>query len=229
MNSPPSLHSESGLLHHLSDEGWAFAQLEPGNSARLGRQLLELATVLGRPQPARGRALVDRLMPQEEDRAQPNSLSATTGLAKQPWHVDLAHCHVPARYIALACEREGSSSVPTELVPWKNVLDIADHEACRCEPFLVRNGRGSFYATLLTEGRQFLRFDPGCMQPMTRGARVLMNKICGRRIDPTVRIDWRPGLAVVIDNWRMLHRRQDAHGAQDRVLLRASVMGGNER
>jgi alpha-ketoglutarate-dependent taurine dioxygenase len=223
------LRLASRLLTDLSRQGWAVVQFERGNSLPRERQLLELATTLGPPQPTRGRALVDHLTPHNEDRAHPKSLSASAGLAVQPWHIDLAHRHVPARYIALVCEREGARPVPTELVPWRRVVRTADHEAGHAEPFLVRTGRGSFYATLLTQGQRFLRFDPGCMQPMTRGASVLMSRICDRKIDPAVRIDWRPGLATVIDNWRMLHRRQDAHGAEDRVLLTASVMGDNTR
>lgn len=201
-------------------------QLESRDPIGLERQLLELATRLGTPVPTRGRTLVDRLIPQQERRARTSSLSAITGLAEQPWHIDLAHHQVPVHYIVLACESEGSSPVPTNLVSWKNVIDIADHDACCTEPFLVRNGAASFFATLLTRWQQFFRFDPGCMQPMTRGGKALMSKICSKRIDPAARIDWRPRLTLVIDNWRMLHRRQDAHGAQDRVILRVSVMGG---
>jgi len=217
------------LLQGLSGQGWASVQLEAGDSASLGRQLLDLASILGTPQPTRGKALVDRLIPQKRDQAPPKSLSASAGLAEQPWHVDLAHCQVPAHYIALACEHEGSSPVPTELAHWKNLLDIADYEAGHAEPFLVRNGRGSFYATMLAREQKFLRYDPGCMQPMTQAAKALMRKLCGKGIDPIVRIDWQPGLAVIIDNWRMLHRRLDAHRAQDRVLLRVSVIGDSKR
>ena len=82
---------------------------------------------------------------------------------------------------------------------------------------------------MLTYRREFIRYDPGCMQPMTLGASTLMKKLSGKRVEPIVRIDWRPGLAVIIDNWKLLHRRLDARGAQDRVLLRVSVTGENKK
>lgn len=228
MNNSATQYFTPCVLQDLFRQGWAFVQLEADDSASLVRQLLELASTLGTPQPTRGKVLVDRLMPQKKDQAHPKSLSASTGLGEQPWHVDLAHCQTPARYIVLACEREGSNPIPTELAYWESLLDIADHEAAHTEPFLVRNGSYSFYATMLTQSQQFLRFDPGCMQPMTGGAKALMSKLCGRKIDPTLRINWKPGQAVIIDNWRMLHRRLRAHGAQDRVLLRISVTGENK-
>ncbi len=225
MSYPTSMRYAPHVIQDLDRQGWASVQLDDGDSVSIGRQLLDLASALGLPQPTRGKALVDRLVPKTLEQAQPNSLSASTGLGEQPWHTDLAHRQIPARYIALACEFEGSTAVSTELAHWATLLDPTDYEASHTEPFLVRNGRKSFYSTLLAPGRQFLRFDPGCMQPMTQRAKGLMSKLCGKTMEPTYRIDWRRGLTVIIDNSWMLHRRLDAHGAQDRVLMRVSVMG----
>ena len=215
------------MLQDLFRQGWGFTQLEAGDTDSLERQLLELASTLGTPQPTRSKTLVDRLVPQKKDQAHPNSLSASTGLGVQPWHIDLAHFQTPARYIIFACECEGGNQVPTELVYWKSLLDLVDYESAHTEPFLVRNSSCSFYATMLTQSQGFLRFDPGCMQPVTEGAKTLMKKLCGKRIKPTLRINWKPGQVVIIDNWRMLHRRLNAHSAQDRVLLRVSLKGVN--
>lgn len=217
------------LLKRLFKHGWAFVQLEVANVTSLGTQLFDLATTLGTPQSTRSNALMDRLIPQKKGQANPKSLSSVTGLTGQPWHVDLAHFKIPAHYIVLMCERKGSNPVATELVYWKNLIDIADYDDAHTEPFLVRNGKSSFYATMLTYRQEFIRYDPGCMQPMTLGASTLMKKLSGKRVEPIVRIDWRPGLAVIIDNWRLLHRRLDARGAQDRVLLRVSVTGDNKK
>lgn len=211
-------------LQDLFRQGWVNLQLG-ADSASLGYQMIELASALGIPQPSRGKALVDRLIPQKRGQAQLKSLSALTGLDEQPWHVDLAHSQMPARFIIFACEREGSNPVPTELAYGESLIDLTDYEAAITEPYLVRNGSSSFYATILTQSHQFFRFDPGCMQPMTRGAKSLMSKLCNKEIEPSLRINWKPGQAVIIDNWRMLHRRLSAYGAQDRILLRVSVTG----
>lgn len=216
-------HLPTSVLQDLYRQGWGLVQLKAGDTVSLGRQLLGIASILGTSQQTRSKALVDRLIPQEKDQAHPKSLSASTGLGVQPWHVDLAHFQTPARYIILACECKGSNPVPTELAYWKSLFDTADQEAALTEPFLVRNGSHSFYATILTRSQQYLRFDPGCMQPVTKGAKALMSKLSGKKINPALRIDWKPERAVVIDNWRMLHRRLDAHSAQGRVLLRVAV------
>ena len=223
MNISAAQHFQSSALQDLCRQGWGSMQLEAGNTILLERQLLDIASVLGAPQPTRNKELVDRLIPHKKNQAFPNSLSASTGLDIQPWHIDLAHSQTPVRYIILACEREGSKPVPTELAYWSSLIDIADQEAAHTEPFLVRNGSHSFYATILTRSQQYLRFDPGCMIPVTRDAKILMDKLSGKRIKPALRIKWKLGSAVIIDNWRMLHRRLDAHGTQDRMLLRISV------
>ncbi len=228
MNNSAAQHLTPCVLQDLFGQGWAFVQPEAGDSSLIERQLLKLASTLGTPQPTRGKTLVDRLMPQQKLQAHPKSLSALTGLDKQPWHIDLAHYQTPARYIIFSCESEGSNPVPTELVYWESMLDITNREAAYTEPFLVRNGSCSFYATILTQSQQFFRFDPGCMQPMTKGAKTLMTELCCKKIDSTLRINWKQGQAVIIDNWRMLHRRLSAHDAQDRVLLRISVTGENK-
>lgn len=212
-------------MQELTKHGFAFVQLESCDYASLSKQFLDLASTVGVLQPTRSKLLVDSLVPLEKGQAHPKSLSALFGLGGQPWHVDLAHNKIPAQYILLMCVHVGSRPVATELVYWKNLLDIDDHNAAHTETFLVRNGARSFYATILGRKQKFVRYDPGCMQPVTMGARTLMRTLLGKKVEPTVRINWRPGLAVIIDNWRMLHRRLDAHGAQDRLLLRISVMG----
>jgi hypothetical protein len=93
------------------------------------------------------------------------------------------------------------------------------------EPFLVRSGKSSFYATLLTKNRSYLRFDPGCMQGVTDKATLLMRKLLHESPPPCYSHNWEIGDLLVIDNWKMLHRRADARLSPDRTLLRVSVMG----
>jgi hypothetical protein len=90
--------------------------------------------------------------------------------------------------------------------------------------FLVRNSRASWYSTVVGEERPYVRFDPGCMFPTTaeghEAGRAIERRIAASR--PT-RIDWTQGKVVILDNWKLLHGREDAEGDEDRVLLRAIV------
>jgi hypothetical protein len=95
--------------------------------------------------------------------------------------------------------------------------------------FMVRNGRASWYSTILSGERPYVRFDPGCMFPATadghEAGRILQQHLAACR--PT-RIDWNQGKLVVLDNWKLFHGRESADGDNDRVLLRVLALGRPE-
>lgn len=210
----------------VSKLGWSVLRM-PGLAGQpcIEDDLLGIARTIGTPTSTRGGTLVDVLRPVDPGDARPRSLSALFGQHTQPWHVDLSHRSVPARYILLMCQSSGSAGATTDLINVDHFLPrhcIAD--ACS-EPFLVRSGKNSFYATLLTKSRRYLRFDPGCMQGVTDKATLLMRKLLDESPPPNYSHNWNTGDLLVIDNWKMLHRRADARFAPDRTLLRVSVMG----
>ncbi|MCD0500803.1 MULTISPECIES: TauD/TfdA family dioxygenase [Achromobacter] len=110
---------------------------------------------------------------------------------------------------------DASTLVPTDL-----------YEEALAEPFLFRTGAQSFYATIKVKGAPFVRFDPGCMHGTTARAKALMQQLLNRTLAPTHVHQWTPGAVLVIDNWKMLHRRADATAYINRTLYRVSVMGG---
>lgn len=209
----------------LKHFGWVSFELPVNSAAQFAETILTVATTLGEITSNRGRGLIDTLTPLESSDAHSKSLSALTGLGAQPWHVDLAHQQTPARYILLGCEVEGDIPVETELCDRRDLLPDDSVQLAYTEPFLVKNGRHSFYSTVLTRGEGFIRIDPGCMTPMTKKASRLMTAIQNDEKKLITAIRWKPGLIAVIDNWRMLHRRARAYGAVGRKLVRVSVMG----
>ncbi len=210
----------------VNKRGWSFLRM-PGLVCQpcIEDDLLGIARTIGTPTSTRGGNMVDVLRPVEPGDARPRSLSAMFGQHAQPWHVDLSHRAVPARYILLMCQSSGSAGATTDLIN----VELFLHRHCLVdafsEPFLVRSGKRSFYATLLTKNRSYLRFDPGCMQGVTDKARLLMRKLLDESPPPCYSHIWNTGDLLVIDNWKMLHKRADARYAPDRTLLRVSVMG----
>ena len=204
----------------LHGSGWLTLQTSATTQPEVQQRLLDVASQLGDLSPGRKRRNIERLVPLREADAPSRSLSAIAGLGAQPWHTDLAHRPIPARYVLLACVDPGKCFVPTELCHPSSLFPAAWIEAARTEPFLVRNGGHSFYATLLSDKDSYFRFDPGCMLPTTKKGRELMKIGTLGQPSKIERITWAPGLIAVIDNWRMLHRRKAAHGAESRVLLR---------
>ena len=173
----------------------------------------------------RTRALVDELKPQLAHETSQPSLSAQVGHGLQPWHMDMAHRIEPARYLVMGMYECSTVTAPTELLDAIDLVPKALTHEAHCETFLVRTGARSFYATILAKHQPFARFDPGCMQGTTLRAKTLMQQILRRTTVPTHSHQWTAGSVLVIDNWKMLHRRADATTSINRTLYRISVIG----
>jgi hypothetical protein len=158
--------------------------------------------------------------------ARPYSLSAQHGEGAFPFHTDVAHWSVPARYLLL---RSDAASVRSTNVA--AVRDSLGHAACLelfCRAvFLVRNGRHSFLASAFEPRLSLFRFDPGCMVPADRAARdvvehlsILTSTGCATSVT------WTAGCTVLVDNWRCMHSRGVLpHGVEEesRELRRALI------
>jgi hypothetical protein len=199
--------------------------LNPWDKAAFAKVLVGIAEQLGTPHGRRDGALIDTLRPVSSMDARPRSLSAVYGYETQPWHIDRAHWPTPARYLVLGCIAATSASAATELLDWKSLSWDPDVQAAaHVEPFRIRNGRHSFYATMLNRELPLLRHDPGCMEPLSEAGLSLQARIDGRSLAPSARIRWVTGMIVIVDNWRLLHRRMDARADRTRALLRITVL-----
>lgn len=184
----------------------------------------EIAARLGLPYGGRRGAKIETLSPQRKSDAAKTSLSRSYGMGRFPWHTDAAHRLMPARWVVMACIEPGAAQACTELLPWSRVTlpeDMA--EACLTRPFAFVSGRDSFLATIAQAKRGFIRFDPGCMRPLERQGVELLSTLAEwmPAQSASLRIEWRPGRAVIFDNWSCLHRRHDAAESAGRKLLRA--------
>jgi hypothetical protein len=126
----------------------------------------------------------------------------------------------------LGCVESGSESVPTLLLDRLGVkLSREELQLARSAVFHVRNGRGSFYASIVGLDPRFIRYDPGCMHPVSPEALEALALFSNERVAPqSISFHWQPGDLLIIDNWRMLHARGHLTGASiERVLLRSNV------
>lgn len=103
-------------------------------------------------------------------------------------------------------------------------LDAQETSHMAAGVFLVKNGRASLYANIVKPSKSMVRFDPGCMNPVTsRGqlaADILNERLDGIR---SVRIAWAEGDVLIVDNWRVLHAREAGESDEGRTLLRVLV------
>lgn len=212
-------------LAALRSRGWTCVDCAAVDTESFKRDLLTLAATLGTATRTRTRSVVDELVPVSQREAQPRSLSRITGTGAQPWHMDMAHRPVPARYLVLGMLTCSSSTASTELLDAELLLPHGLCEAASTEPFLVRTGAKSFYATIKGKGQPFLRLDPGCMEGATERAKGLMALLVELNAPPTYVHRWTPGSVLLLDNWKVFHRRADARDDPTRVLFRISVLG----
>lgn len=211
----------------LETHGWTSRKISVDCESDLREQLLSLAVGLGTPTATRtGGCLCDTLLPTAGDAAKSRSLSKTHALGEFPLHIDTAHWLTPCRYVILACVSPGGGSRPTLLLDARRLpLNESQISLLHSTPLRVTNGRNSFFSTILSKTRPFVRFDPGCMTATTPdGGKALAVLERQNWPDYIETVQWKTGTVLVIDNWRMLHGRGHADCPDsDRKLLRISI------
>ncbi len=207
----------------IAKHGW---ELFSCHSDAISQQVVALAFRLGTLVQGRYGSSVEVLSPSPEASAHPSSLSASYGLGPLPLHVDTSHLPVPARYLVLGCVNPGKQRVPT-LVFDRYDLSLSSNQMrlLRSAVFHVQNGRRSFYGSIQGLNPAFIRFDPGCMKPVTQEAEEALALFSFEAINEHVQeIFLRAGDIMVIDNWRMLHGRAAVPQLDSyRSLIRCTV------
>jgi len=218
----------SNILKAVEEYGWALAEIDDGPTASMAENLTAIGEVLGDIVPASRWQMTDVLRPTSLAQARPTSLSGKFGAESFPLHCDTAFWSVPCRYVLLACEEPGWADVATLLLDAKAVsFSKTERQLASQALFFVRNGRKSFYASILSTDREFIRLDPGCLEPLgPEGCEAVQLFSISRWAGQLQRVSWSRGTVLVIDNWRVLHSREavpDNDGPERklrRVLIR---------
>jgi alpha-ketoglutarate-dependent taurine dioxygenase len=167
--------------------------------------------------------LVEEVVPTAFGDALPRSLSASYGTGVLPLHVDTAHRLRPARVIILGCVSAGTPRSATKLLDSRLLRWSApEWQLLSCAVFLVITGRHSFYSSILNDRAEYIRFDPGCMEPIDNRSEMALQLFSDRVSSARYQtVDWLEGRFLVLDNWRMLHGRSAAPCKSGRVLVRS--------
>jgi len=223
--------SEEGIFHGgdlepLRDQGWVLIPSNFHDESALVTRTQMLAKLLGTPIRGRARQMVEVLRPKAPEAAPSASLSRKYGFHTFPFHVDTTHWVLPARFLVLSCVIPGDVVVPTLLVN-RDAVPLSKEEKAmgKSAVFLIRNGRHSFYSSIFGNGRDFIRYDPGCMEPQTENAIEAIKLYSHDRVSPHVHeIVWSRGDSLIIDNWQILHARASvSSSSSERLLLRCLV------
>lgn len=223
--SRPGIAELSPAFSNLRLRGWATLRVDACCEGDMVAALKGVGSMLGAPAQGRAKSVEEILRPLMRSDAHPRSLSALYGTERLPFHTELGHRRQPCRYLLLGCIDPGQPVSATLLVDWKEIgLDERDFALLDSAPILVRTGRRSFYSTILPRGREFLRFDPGCMEAVDRRGVDALRLVADRLAEAHAhRQDWRTGDMLLVDNWRILHGREPSSAGNSRRLARVLI------
>ena len=209
----------------LAERGWSLHSSEGADADATVSELRKLGDRLGTRVAGRAGLLEEVVQPHDANDAHPRSLSARYGLDALPFHAELSHRTRPCRYLLLGCIDPGSPAAATMLLDWQTLGFSPDElDLLEGTPVLVRSGRRSFYSTILAPGGAFLRYDPGCLEPVDRRGRMALALIEDRIASASAEAHhWRQGDILIIDNWRVLHGRSPSDRGSGRRLARILI------
>jgi len=192
-----------GILTALSSKGFADLQeFYPGASAAEAAQ--QVAAVLS----ASIWRTAEMLSANPINSKPLNTYAGNYGLGVLPLHTDLAHWHIPPRYLMLRCA-VGDPNVQTRLLHHEDALrgmPISTIERALFRPRRRLDGR-MFLMRLRQHG--IFRWDQLFLTPDNAEAREVRAAFVENDMNDrgeVVILD-RPGRTVVIDNWQVLHGR----------------------
>lgn len=213
------------MNYQLENYGWWQVDYA---GTELNTYLLALAQSLGQPVCGRNkRDLIETLRPTIKDFAKPNSLSNRFSLSAFPFHCDTAHWATPCNYLILGCANPGKCGRRTVLLNVdKMVSSPRESELLESSVFLIKNGRQSFYGSIIQHNGLFVRFDPGCMTPTDeksgQALELFQKKINEAEV---AEVKWTKNRILIINNWRILHgRSMPLQPCSSRELRRVLVL-----
>lgn len=189
--------------------------LIPGHKPNLAT--VEAVSFLGTPLTLPGFSTVQELRPHESSDAAPNTYSGNFGVGEFPMHTDLAHWAVPPRYLVLRCI-QGASEVATGIIDGNVLIEKFGSTLLRRTLVQPRRPLGTTKQLLRLMDcfedcdAPVIRWDSIYLRPATSESETAFTLV-SKHIASIVRDDvilLDHGDTLVIDNWRMIHRRSPA-------------------
>jgi len=146
-------------------------------------------------------------------------------------HTDLANWFVPPQYLALFCV-DGAVDIGIRLLDSNSVISaLGEYRfgGALVQPHDPIDGRRSLIRLLDSDpgiGRLF-RWDPGLLSAATSYSAEVLSSIAKHlaEANPDDIVRLRPGAALILDNWRMLHARATGVALDDYRRLERAYFG----
>lgn len=205
----------------LSKKGISVIHASPQSD----QQLLDLALQLGKVIPGARNEVIQSLPAREKGEGPIGSFSYTVGYGSFPWHTDTAYWDVPTHYLMLyspAASPCATTFQSFELIK-AHVPDF-DYLMDRAVFLLDVPGRKRYLSPRIdgndTEG---YKLDFHIYRPVNNEAALLRKLVLEFLSKNYMRHVWTGKDVVVLDNWKYIHAREDAHNDQLRILKRIYI------
>lgn len=206
----PSSHQMSiEIRQSISEYGYVFIERHKPEL-----KTFDAIALLGSIVTLDGFSTVQELRPRAKSSAPPNTYSGNFGTGEFPMHTDLAHWAVPPRYLALRCIK-GAAEVSTSVFDGGVMIDDMGETSLRrtlVQPRRpLRNGKPLLRLFDYFEGHDtvVLRWDSIFLRPATRDSEKMYSLVAtyiASAVGQEV-VLLNPGDTLIVDNWRMIHRR----------------------
>lgn len=137
-----------------------------------------------------------------------NTYGGNFGCGELPLHTDLAHWHLPPRYLLLRCV-SGSPFVATRVIHCRDLERYVSPDSMRRALFSPRRTLEGKMYLLRMRSRDLFRWDSLFLSPKNALAHEVvdqMNKELHRMPIQDIILS-EPGRTLLLDNWRVLHGR----------------------
>lgn len=209
----------TALKEKVIDQGWFEIENILSND-----DLLNLAMKLGEIMKHPNGELIAELQPKSKEKAVKDTLSHRHEYGSFPLHTDTAFWSKPARFVILSSKQLSTCS--TVIIHqddiWKR-LNSEERKNAEKAIYVIKTPQGQHYCSLLfqEDGVKGFRYDPTTMIPVNKSAKLFQKMLDSiiPSIEPT-QINWTGNKAVVFDNWRTLHGRNNADKTELRTIKR---------
>lgn len=187
--------------------------------------LIGIASGFGKVVPGARNELVQYLPARDKGNGPVGSFSYTVGYGSFPWHTDTAYWDIPARYLLLASETDSPcATLYQSFEALRDKIPDFDYLLNRAVFLLDVPGQKRYLSPIFKCGSETgYRLDFHIYRPANSEAENLMKDTIRELDSHFHRHIWTGHSAVIIDNWRMIHAREEASNDKNRVLKRIYI------
>lgn len=159
----------------------------------------------------------------------PNTYAGNYGVGELPLHTDLAHWHIPPRYLMLRC-LIGDPAVATLVVHHREALRNISVGTLDRAMFRPRRRLDGQMFLLHLRQRGVFRWDRLFLVPANNEARQVQAALVDQPLPCRVAeiIFDKPGRTILIDNWTTLHGRSAAGKSPSIRRIERAYLSGEE-